>query len=543
MEGKTGAPSDLTNRVRRLRDLLADGLVERDVAVRLALLAALCGEHLLLVGPPGTAKSLVARRLHHAFADARYFERLLTRFSVPEELFGPLSIKGLEEDRYERLTDSYLPTASVAFLDEIFKANSAILNALLTLLNEREFDNGARREKTPLAAVVAASNELPAGEELDALFDRFLLRLHVAPVSGGAFPNLLNLRGDTEPKVPHELTLPADELAGVRDLAEDVEVPGEVLVLLGDLRAWCMAEEIPVSDRRWRKTVKLLQTSALTNGRDSVSVWDCWLLQHCLWSDTGDRERIYNWYASRVGAATDKPARLIRLINVWEGQLKKDMAARSQLCDDEGRPLYMGSDGNHTSSTKGQKHRDGEPLFMAPENSIKPGRNGYGQSVGVDRDNGGKGYSREDLDGMIVGRRESFRDWDRKDAYLKDKANWIMIDLSPAMEPMKHKTVYVADCLKQIRAIRADVETHRTVIDEHIASFEDEIRSHLWVTADFVEPASEGLKERLAEAESLLDRLTEVEKGYNLLPREDDNPGVVAYGNEDGTLPKHVLRW
>ena len=334
----------LTDRLRRLRDALTEGLVERDVAVRLALLAALAGEHLLLVGPPGTAKSLVARRLRHAFKDATCFERLLTRFSVPEELFGPLSIKGLEEDRYERLTESYLPTASIAFLDEIFKANSAILNALLTLLNEREFDNGARRDPTPLVAVVGASNELPEGEELDALFDRFLLRLHVDPVSKDAFPDLLKMRGDAAPEVPEDLRLTENDLAAARKGAEDVLVPDDVTGLLCDLREWCGAEEIPVSDRRWRKVLQLLQTSAWTCGRDAVSIWDCWLLQHCLWSKPEDREKTHEWYASRVGAATEEPSPLVRLVHAWEEKLKKDGEEISQKRDESGRLLYSGND-------------------------------------------------------------------------------------------------------------------------------------------------------------------------------------------------------
>ena len=387
---ESGSMQDLTDRVREIRDSLTTGLVERDVAIRLALLAALSGEHLLLLGPPGTAKSLVARRLHLAFADAAYFERLLTRFSVPEELFGPLSIKGLEEDRYERLTESYLPAASIAFLDEIFKANSAILNALLTLLNEREFDNGTRRERTPLMAVVGASNELPEGEELDALYDRFLLRLHVGPVSKDEFPNLLKLRGDAAPDMPDALKLTRANLDTVQETAGDVGVPDDVEALLCDLREWCTAEEIPVSDRRWRKVVKLLQTSALTNGRETVSIWDCWLLQHCLWSDTEDREKIYEWYASRVGAVAEEPSRLVRIVNAWEEKLDKDKGERSQKRNLKGELLYMEKGGGQTTTEKGQDYRGGKSLVILPENTYRRNNHFYDNHDKINPTNDGK---------------------------------------------------------------------------------------------------------------------------------------------------------
>ncbi|CAJ1367553.1 unnamed protein product, partial [Effrenium voratum] len=159
-------PSGLAEKLPWAFRQLSEGLVERSVETKLLLLAALSGEHLFLLGPPGTAKSLLARRLATVCRGA-FFERLLTRFSVPEEIFGPLSLRALENDELRRKVEGFLPTADVAFLDEVFKANSSILNALLTLLNERRFDNGGERVDVPLWTAVAASNELPESDELE----------------------------------------------------------------------------------------------------------------------------------------------------------------------------------------------------------------------------------------------------------------------------------------------------------------------------------------------------------------------------------------
>ena len=523
----------IATRLQALRDKLSETLVERDLTVRLALLAALAGEHLLLLGPPGTAKSLVARRLHLAFADATYFERLLTRFTVPEELFGPLSIKGLEEDRYERLTAAYLPTASIAFLDEIFKANSAILNALLTLLNEREFDNGATRIRTPLVAVIGASNELPDGEELDALFDRFLLRLHVGPVSKKAFPALLGLRGHATPDVPAELRLTEADLATLREGADHVEVPEDVMAMLCDLRDWCEAESLRVSDRRWRKIVKLLQVSALTNGRIKVSVWDCWLLQHCLWDDPEDRNKVYDWYASRVGAsAAMDPARLTQIVVAWEGKLKLDQDSRSQMSDDEGRLLYKGVDARPTLNTSdmAQRGRGKDMLYLAPSPSW---RTQYRRSKVDDRTNGGAFFTIEDLDALYVEEYGQFQSWADKPVYLMSANNWAMqeIELAPMMEPTRQKNMYVEACLNEVNGIRADVLRYRGHLKEHMQSMEDEIRSHLWVTTDFVEPSSQALQKTQRDVDALLTRVDGVRKGFELLPRErEDRAGQTSRG-------------
>ena len=212
------------------------GAFERDEAISLALLTALGGESIFLLGLPGVGKSMIARRLKLAFKDATGFEYLMSRFSTPDEIFGPVSISKLKDgDTYERVVDGYLPTADVVFLDEIWKAGPAIQNTLLTVLNEKIFRNGKQDLKLPLKAVISASNELPAeGEGLEALWDRFIVRYVVKPIEGKT--NFLSLVIDRpeECEVQEELQFSADELREIKAEAMNVKIPIEQLANLAD---------------------------------------------------------------------------------------------------------------------------------------------------------------------------------------------------------------------------------------------------------------------------------------------------------------------
>ncbi|CAE7872704.1 ravA [Symbiodinium microadriaticum] len=300
--------SALAERISTAVADLEEGLIERSLEVRILLLAAFCAEHVLLLGPPGTAKSLLARRLtRFVGTDAVFFERLLTRFSVPEELFGPLSLKSLERDEYVRKTTGYLPEASVAFVDEIFKANSAILNTLLSLVNERVFDNGPERVAVPLQCLVAASNEAPESEELEALYDRLLFRLLVKPVSDVRVPDLVKATCLKPPGAAGDaktgsFAVGLEDAQHAQELAGTVKVGPKVVEVLVDCRRFFakLQPAVQLSDRRLGQSVRMMQVAAWTCGRSEVELCDCVLLGHVFWSSPEHCEQFQAYLRGRL---------------------------------------------------------------------------------------------------------------------------------------------------------------------------------------------------------------------------------------------------
>jgi MoxR-like ATPase len=308
----------LTARIARVLAHLDGALLERGDQIRAVLLALLAGQHALLLGPPGTAKSLLARALCSAIDGGVYFEYLLSRFTHPDELFGPVSIPGLKDEDYRRLTHGFLPQAHVAFLDEIFKANSAILNSLLTLINERVFHHGKHRDPVPLLGLVGASNELPdADGGLEALYDRFLVRMAVPPL-GEAEHFLAMVSGELgDSQVPAEDRLTLEEIAALRQRAREVDLPESVREGLAALWQYGREQGWIVSDRRWRQAVGLLQVAAASDGREQVAPMDLLLLEPCLVHDPSEaptlREVVLRHLEPAAAPSHDLPVQWVLL--------------------------------------------------------------------------------------------------------------------------------------------------------------------------------------------------------------------------------------
>ncbi|KLI21533.1 AAA family ATPase [Brachyspira hyodysenteriae] len=272
---------------------LSEGLYEKEEVIGLTLLCALAGKSVFLYGLPGTAKSLIVRRIASVFNDSKYFGQLMSRFTTPEDVFGPVSLSKLKEDKFERQIEGYLPKADFVFLDEIWKSSPAILNTLLTIINEKVYRNGSQEEKVPLKALIAASNETPPkGQGLEAMYDRFIMRLLVDPAKD--VNNFKSLIVDKD--VSFNASFNNDEKIytqyweDLKSIIEEIKVPENVLNIICSIKSEIDEynkgnnEKIYISDRRWKNIVYILKTAAYFCDREEILPVDCFLISHCIWT-------------------------------------------------------------------------------------------------------------------------------------------------------------------------------------------------------------------------------------------------------------------
>lgn len=392
--------------LERFKQLLGEmnrGIYEKETEISLSLLAALAGESIILLGPPGVAKSMVARQLKTAFRDAQSFEYLMSRFSTPDEIFGPVSIQKLKtSDTYERAVEGYLPTADVVFLDEIWKAGPAIQNTLLTVINEKIFRNGNREMHLPLKLLVAASNELPAkGEGLEALWDRFVIRIESRPIkleknframlldSHADFLGPTDFTDSTDFSgftggLGHadfadnadfsDLKITSEEYAEWTERIDKIGVKIEVLDAISAIRKSLRAvnvdeaaerRNIYVSDRRWKNIVRLLRTSAFMQDREEVDICDLLPIYHCLWQEPEERDAIRNIVIrSLFSPFADK---LVEMKNALAEDIKYHRVRRNP---EDGRD-YEGEIENLSDGLTSLEKQLGENLFASADDKAE----------------------------------------------------------------------------------------------------------------------------------------------------------------------------
>ena len=296
-------------RLHSVRSSLRARFLERDHVIDLMLTAVLARVHVFVLGAPGTGKSALASAIVTSIEGTTGFTWLMSKFTTPEDVFGPLSLQALQQGRFERLTTKKLPEAHVALLDEIFKSNSAILNACLTLMNERQFMNGTATLECPLITLIGASNELPDGDDLEALFDRFALRLVVPYI---ADPDNVRRLLSEKTTIP-AATMTLDELVACQDEANAVEVPDAFIdVIVNAVKPKLEEQGVRASDRRWQQIVRFLQAYAYLDGKDAVSIDHCDVLPDLLWRDPASRAAIT---ATVAGASNPTAARAAEIVD------------------------------------------------------------------------------------------------------------------------------------------------------------------------------------------------------------------------------------
>ncbi|MFD7765509.1 AAA family ATPase [Streptomyces sp. NPDC059787] len=331
----TADAEDAEGTARRLRaigDELSERFYERADVVRTLLVTLLAGQHSLLLGPPGTAKSEMARELTGRIEGAAYWEILLSKFTAPTRMFGPIDVAALARGEYRQVYDGRATTAHVAFIDEIFKCSTAALNETLGYLNERIYhpENGGEPIRCPLIGAITASNELPSGEDSAAIYDRLLVRIEVGYLEDPSNFAALVRSAVHRPAAPARTTIELTALRhAVTETVPAVDVPDAIVDAVCTLRAALRRKELVASDRRWRQAVGLLQASAYLDGRTAVAETDLPVLTHVLWDSPAQRPTVEREVLHLVNPDAKEALDLADTIEELEAQLDA-MAGQSR---------------------------------------------------------------------------------------------------------------------------------------------------------------------------------------------------------------------
>ncbi|MEW2067495.1 AAA family ATPase [Streptomyces sp. NPDC007346] len=329
---ETGDAQDTAGKLRAICDEVSDRFYERADVVRTLVVALLAGQHSLVLGPPGTAKSEIARELTGRVDGAAYWEILLSKFTAPTRMFGPIDVAALARGEYRQVYEGRATTAHVAFIDEIFKCSTAALNETLGYLNERIYhpESGGEPIRCPLIGAITASNELPVGEDTAAIYDRLLVRIEVGYLADPSNFAALVRSAVSRPAAPVRTTV---ELAALQHAVTvgvpAVDVPDAIVDAVCTLRAALRRKELVASDRRWRQAVGLLQASAYLDGRAEVAESDLSVLTHVLWDSPVQRPTVEREVLQLVNPDAKEALDLADALDELEAQLDA-MAGQSR---------------------------------------------------------------------------------------------------------------------------------------------------------------------------------------------------------------------
>lgn len=316
--------TDTAGSLRAIAAELDEQFLERASAIRGIIAAVLSRQHSLLLGPPGVAKSELARELTSRIDGARYWEILLSKFTDPKRMFGPVDVAALTRGEYTQVFAGRATQCEIAFVDEIYKCSAGALNEALAWLNERLYhpENGGPPIKCPLISAVTASNELPADADLGAIHDRLLVRLEVGDLADPASFAALIKSAVTPPVAAVRTTVTLDDLQVATETeVPAIEVPDGIVDAVSTLRASLRRKELISSPRRWKQATRLLQASAWLAGRGQVDDSDLEILTAVLWDSVAQRPTVEREVLQLVNPDAREALDLLDAVSEIEAQL------------------------------------------------------------------------------------------------------------------------------------------------------------------------------------------------------------------------------